>query len=162
LVIVLEEDSTPPVGQWSFSQEVSHMDGTLSSSITMVDDPSETITLSLSPQTRTSIHFEATDHESGIKCLWLDGSFSFTCVQARGPAITGHGLLPERSLCPGLTYCSMRKLTLAQTYLEQYLSGCSPPYGFSQSEVIIRAICENLLGMRDTQTLVVRYSAHTL
>lgn len=162
LVTVPAEDATPPAGQWSFSQEVSHADGTLSSSISLVDDPSVPISLMLVPNTRTTIHFEASDAESGVKCLWLDGGFSFTCVQTRGPAITGHGMLPTHSTCPGLTTCGMQRLTLRQEHLEQYLTGCTPPYSFSQGEFSIRAISENLLGVRDTQTLVVQFGPFTL
>jgi hypothetical protein len=157
LVTVPAEDLTPPTGQWYFSQEVSHEDGTLSSSISMVEDPSVPVSLTLKNNTRTTIQFEGTDSESGIKCLQFEGGFGFTCVQPVGTALTGHGMLPSTSRCTGLTTCGMVKQTMSMDYLEQYFLSCSPPYSFASGDAAITAVAENMKGVKDTFTLSVSF-----
>lgn len=153
LVTVPTEDLTPPTGQWYFSQEVSHEDGTLSSSISMVEDPSVPVSLTLKNNTRTSIQFEGKDPESGVKCLQFKGGFGFTCVQSMGTALTGHGMLPSTSRCTGLTVCGMIDQSMTMEYLEQYFLSCSPPYSFASGDAAITAVAENMMGVKDTFTL---------
>jgi hypothetical protein len=161
LIAVPEEDATPPGGQWSFSQEVTHEDGTMSSSISLVEDPSVPVSLSLKNNTRTAIYFEGSDAESGIKCLQFQGGFGFTCVQPVGTALTGHGMLPSSSRCTGLTTCGMIKQTMSMDYLEQYFVSCSPPYSFASGDAAITAVAENMMGVKDTFTLSVSFSPAT-
>jgi hypothetical protein len=161
LVTVPEEDDSAPVGQWSFSQAYSQPDGSMSSSISLVEDPSLPVELTLDPAARTSVQFESRDDQSGIRCLRLSGGFGFTCVQPRGTSLNGHGMLAEKVICPGLSICGMRSLNLEQDYLEQYLSSCSPPFALSSGEFTLSAVSENMTGVKDTQRLTVIFRPMT-
>lgn len=161
LVAVPAEDLTPPTGQWYFSQEVTLEDGTMSSSISMVEDASVPVSLTLKNNTRTTIQFEGSDSESGIKCLQFEGGFGFTCVQPVGTALTGHGMLPSSSRCTGLTTCGMITQRMSMDYLEQYFLSCSPPYSFASGDAAITAVAENMMGVKDTFTLSVSFSPAT-
>lgn len=156
LVAVPASDSTPAVGQWSFSQAYA-VDGTASSSVSLIEDPSLPVELTLDPAARTSIRFEARDDESGVRCIQLGGGFGFTCVQARGTALTGHGQLAEQRACTPLTQCGLRRLHLEADFLEQHLSSCSPPFALSSGDFTIMAISENMTGVKDTQFLSVHF-----
>lgn len=157
LVTMPAADASGPVGQWSFTQAYSPGDGTASSSVSLIEDSSLPVELTLDPAARTSIRFEAQDDESGVRCIQLGGGFGFTCVQPRGTALTGHGQLPEKRQCSALTTCGLRRLHLEQEFLEQYLGSCSPPFALSSGDFTLMAVSENMTGVKDTQFLTVRF-----
>lgn len=161
LLVVPETDGTPPTGIWSISQAVMNPDGTASSSISIVEDPSVPVNLTLLDNTQTTVHIEAGDDDSGIKCLRLEGGFGATCT---GPTsgISLHGMLPKYSRCSGLINCGYKKMNATMEFLEQHFKACNAPNQFSNGQALVVAIIENMKGMTDTLRLEVHFNPATL
>ncbi len=162
LVIVPEADASAPVVQWEISQAVTNPDGTMASSISIVDDPSVPVNLNYADNVTTTVYANATDEESGVKCISLGGGFGFSCTQPGGIGLLGSGILDDQRQCSGLTLCGLKSSRLQQENLEQFLTGCNPPRALASGDFSIEAVVENMKGIVDTVTLVIHFSPSSL
>jgi hypothetical protein len=162
LVVVPDADATAPVVQWEISQAVTHSDGTMTSSISIVSDPSVPVNLNYEQNVSTTVYANATDEESGVKCISLSGGFGFSCTQPGGIGLLGSGILDNQRDCSGLTVCGLKSMRLQQDNLEQFLSGCTPPKVLASGDFAVEVVVENMKGIVDTVTLTLHFAPATL
>ncbi|HEX5625133.1 MAG TPA: hypothetical protein VFX48_03875 [Saprospiraceae bacterium] len=143
--------------QWQYSQAVQHSDGTMTSSISIVTDPSIPINTQLTDSTRTTVYVVATDTVCGIKCIELKGGFGMTCTMEGGTGIAIDGKLPDQRECSPLTTCALKSMRLHASDLENYLRNCHPPREFAGGGIGFTVVVENTAGQKDTSFLTVQF-----
>ena len=130
----------------------------MTSSISIVPNPTVPINTNLTDSTSTTVFVSATDTMCGIKCISISGGFGLTCISpppAVGIAIDGK--ITNQNDCSPLTTCAFKTMRLSIPNLETYMRSCNLPRVFSGGGVGITAIVENTNGQKDTSMLTIQF-----
>jgi len=152
LVKINHTDATPPVFQWSVSE--AKTDGAvITSSIGVVPQGTQ-VDKNMAVDLSYNVFVNATDNESGIKTIKLEGGFTFSCGNANG-LFLGHGNLDKQSKSFTFENCALKTWDLADNKIERYTS-CGTRE-FINSDLTFVAIAENFAGKKDTSRITVHF-----
>ncbi|MEO6190832.1 MAG: hypothetical protein ABIO44_11205 [Saprospiraceae bacterium] len=143
--------------QWEYAQAVTHSNGTMTSSISIIPNPNVPINTTLTDSTSTSVFVSATDTICGIKCISLNGGFGLTCSGPMGVGIAIDGQIARQSDCSPLSNCAFKSIRLSIPNLESYMRTCNAPKVFTTGGIGINAIIENTAGQKDTSRLTIQF-----
>ncbi|MCB0529588.1 MAG: hypothetical protein R2791_17065 [Saprospiraceae bacterium] len=107
IVRIPEADGTPPALQWEVAVKSQTPDGPISS-INLYNEQTTGITVKTTDQ--VDVYLIATDKESGVKSLMIQGGFGYTCTpQGGGIPLAVDGIVAKKSEAfSQLTTCGLK------------------------------------------------------
>ena len=152
LIKLDHNDASGPVFQWSIAdittsgaQETSTL-----STISAGTQVNKNMGLGLS----YNISVNATDNESGIKSLILQGVYTYSCF-SNDAANIGKGDLNRYSKIFNFENCALKAWDLEDNHIEHYANCANAE--FLNSDLTYIAISENFAGKRDTSKVTVHF-----
>ena len=154
LVKITTADNSAPVFQWSIS-EAKTTGGQVISSIAIYPE-GPTYNKTVKDDLSYNVYVQATDNESGIKSLKLEGGFAFLC-NSNGNMFTGHGILAKDSQVFSFTKCALKSWSLKDDLIEDY-AGCAGANQLVNADLTFIAMAENFAGKKDTSHITVHFT----
>lgn len=152
LVKINHTDATAPIFQWSVSEAKTN--GAVTTSSIAVVPPGTQVDKIMANDLSYNVFVNATDNESGIKNIKLEGGFTFSCGNANG-VFLGHGNLDKQSKSFTFENCALKTWDLEDNKIERYTSCGSRE--FVNSDLTFIAIAENFAGKKDTSRITIHF-----
>jgi hypothetical protein len=153
LVKIDHKDATGPVFQWTIS-DIKTAGAQETSTTETITEGTQSIK-NMGAGLSYNILVNATDNESGIKRLTLQGVYTFSCYN-NDVANIGKGDLNKYAKVFDFDNCALKSWNLEDNHIERY-ANC-PNAEFLNSDLTFLAVSENFAGKRDTSRVTVHFN----